>query len=211
MYASKTGRFFIVPGVLFLLLVFPYLAGASVPNQSGPLAVIESGTQKALEILHQSESGQAAPLRQRKQEILKIVGQYFNFDEMSKSALGYPWKQQTPEKRQEFVHLFKQLLFDTYVTRLQNYTGSNEKVVYDSQLVNGNYAVVKTHVMYQGNKNVSIDYRLHKTNGEWKVYDVVVEGVSLIVNYRSQFSAILANESFNSLLQKLREKVHQLG
>lgn len=210
MLTSKTARFFIVPGVLFLLLVSSRLVCASAPNQSDPLLLIKNGTQKALQILHQSASGQAAPLQQRKGEILKVVDHYFSFEEMAKSALGHPWKDQTPEKRREFTRLFRQLLFNTYVDRLQNYTGANEKVVYDSQEVSGDYAVVKTHVLYQGN-DASLDYRLHKTGGEWKVYDVVIEGISLVENYRSQFSSILANESFDSLLQRLREKVQQAG
>ena len=208
MYVSKPTRFFTVPGMLLLLLVTPCMACAAVPDRSSPLALIQNGTQQALEILHQSESGQAAPLKQRKDHILKVVDQYFSFEEMAKRALGHPWKEQTLEKRREFASLFKQLLFNTYVDRLQNYTGANEKISYDSQQVEGDYAVVRTHVLYEG-KNAALDYRLHRDNGEWKVYDVVIEGISLVENYRSQFSSILANESFNALLEKLREKVHQ--
>lgn len=207
-YASKTARFFTVPGVLLLLLVSPRLACASAPNQSGPLTLVKNGTQQALEILHQSESGQAGPLRQRRGEILKIVSHYFNFQEMARSALGHPWKDQTRAKQKEFTRLFTQLLFNTYVDRLQDYTGSNRQVSYDSEQVDGNWAVVDTHVHYKG-KDVSLNYRLHKTDGKWKVYDVVVEGISLVENYRSQFNSILTNESFDSLLQKLRAKVQQ--
>ncbi len=207
-WTSKTARFFTMPWLLLFLLVSANPVFASVPNQSDPLTLIENGTERALQILHQSQSGQAAPLRARKGEILKIVDRYFNFDEMAKGALGHPWKEQTPEKRAEFTSLFKQLLFNTYVDRLQNYTGANEKVSYDSQQIDGDYAVVRTHVFYQG-KDADIDYRLHRMDGKWKAYDVVVEGVSLLVNYRSQFSSILANESFDSLLQRLREKVRQ--
>lgn len=207
-YASKAARFITLPGILLLLLASPRPGCASVPNQSGPLSLIKNGTQQALEILHQSESGQAAPLKQRKGEILKVVSHYFNFEEMARSALGHPWKEQTPEKQKEFTSLFTQLLFNTYVDRLQDYTGSNEQVSYDSEQVDGDYALVKTHVLYEG-KNASLDYRLHRTDGNWKVYDVVIEGISLVENYRSQFSSMLTNESFDSLLQKLHEKVQQ--
>lgn len=208
LYASKTARFLILPAIFFLLLVSARLAYAAPLNQTDPLSLIKNGTQEALQILHQSQTGQAAPLKARRGQILKIVSHYFNFDEMSRSALGHPWKEQTPQKRQEFVDLFTQLLFNTYVDRLQNYTGSNQQVSYDSQQINGDYAVVDTHVFFEG-KNVPLDYRLHKTNGKWKVYDVVVEGISLVANYRSQFSSILANESFDAMLQKLRTKVQQ--
>jgi len=135
------------------------------------------------------------------------VSEYFNFEEMAKRALGRPWKDQTPDKRQEFSQLFKQLLFNTYINRLENYTGSNERVFYDSEKLDGDYALVKTHILYQGNNNISIDYRLHADGERWKVYDVVVEGISFVDNYRGQFASILTNESFDSLLKRLRQKV----
>ena len=165
--------------------------------------------ERALQILHESESGQAPSLRQRKNEILNNVSEYFNFDEMAKRALGRPWKEQAPDKRQEFTLLFKQLIFNTYINRLENYTGSKERVFYDSEKLDGDYATVKTHVVYQGDNNVEIEYRLHRDAGEWKVYDVVVEGISIVENYRSQFASILNNESFDSLLSRLREKIYQ--
>lgn len=194
-------------GCFFLLFASSRLAGAALPGQSNPMALIQSGTEKALKILHESQRDQAPSLRQRKNEILDIVSEYFNFEEMARRALGRPWKDQPPDKRQEFSQLFKQLLFNTYINRLENYTGSNEKVFYDSEKLDGEYALVKTHILYQGNNNISIDYRLHSDGERWKVYDVVVEGISFIDNYRSQFASILTNESFEVLLRKLRQKV----
>lgn len=193
-----------------ILAVFCLLAGAVQPSiaaSPGPLGVIQAGTDKALEILRSSQAGKAPSLRQREAEILGIVNAYFNFDEMAKRSLGRPWKDQTPEKRQEFVALFKQLLFNTYISRVESYTGSNEKVLYDSEKIEGDYALVKTHILLQSNQNVDIEYRLRLEDGQWKVYDVVVEGISFVENYRSQFASILANDSFEGLLRKLREKV----
>ena len=205
----KVGKFFFVLVVLFPLLVSPQFTCAATPGQSNPMALIQSGTEKALLTLHESESGQAPSLRQRKNEILNDVNEYFNFDEMAKRALGRPWKDQAPDKRQEFVQLFKQLLFNTYINRLENYKCSKERVFYDSEKLDGDYAIVKTHIIYQGNNNIEIEYRLHRDVGKWKVYDVVVEGISIVENYRSQFSSILTNESFDSLLGRLRQKIDQ--
>jgi phospholipid transport system substrate-binding protein len=204
----KEGKFFFLLGVL-LLLVSPQFIRAELPGQQNPMALIQSGTESALKILHESQSRQAPSLRQRKDEILAIVNQYFNFDEMAKRALGRPWKEQTPEKRQEFAQLFKRLLFNTYINRLDNYTGSNERVFYDSEKLDGDYALVKTHIIYQGDNSISIEYRLHRDGGRWQVYDVVVEGISFVDNYRGQFGSILTNESFDSLLIRLRQKVDQ--
>jgi phospholipid transport system substrate-binding protein len=173
----------------------------------GPLKVIQAGTDQALKILRSVQSGQGPTLRQRKDEILTNVDNYFDFEEMAKRALGRPWKDQSPQKQKEFVALFKQLLFNTYVSRVETYTGSNEQVVYDEQSIEGSYALVTTRVLGYRNKDVRVDYRLRQDRGEWKVYDVAVEGISLVNNYRQQFDSLLTNESFDALLQRLREKV----
>jgi phospholipid transport system substrate-binding protein len=189
----------------WMLLIFPKTTLAAA---STPIEVIQSGTDKVLTILRQSEPGQPYPLRQREGEILDIVSNYFNFDEMSRRALGKPWKQQSIENRQEFAKLFKKLLFNTYVDRMENY--NNEKIFYDSQKVENDFALVKTYFIHQ-NENIPIDYRLRKEEGRWQVYDVLVGGISYIDNYRSQFASILANQSFDFLLGMLRQKVERSG
>ncbi|MDA8307862.1 MAG: ABC transporter substrate-binding protein [Deltaproteobacteria bacterium] len=198
---SKTNRFFVNSLVLFILLVFPRVTWAAVAS---PMQTIRSGTEKVLSILQESKTTPTSSLRQREGEILKVVSNYFNFNEMAKMALGFPWKQQTPEKREEFARLFKKLLFNTYVDRMENY--HDQKIYYDSQTIDGNFATVKTHFVSNG-QSVPIDYRLQKEGDKWKVYDVVVEGISYDQNYRAQISSILANESFDTLLGMLREKV----
>jgi phospholipid transport system substrate-binding protein len=173
---------------------------------SSPMSVIQSGTERVIQILKSSQLGGASSLNQRKGEVYAIVNEYFNFEEMGKRALGHPWKNQSPANREEFTRLFKQLLFDTYFNKVKRYTGQTERAFYDTQKVEGDYALVKTHIQLQGNENLSLDYRLHLENGQWKVYDVVIEGISLVDNYRSQFASLLANGSFAGLLSKLRDK-----
>jgi phospholipid transport system substrate-binding protein len=208
---TRKGYFILNLWLIFLLLASSRTTCGAVPGQSNPMGLIRTGTQRAIQILYETQSGRASSLRQRKAEILDVVSQYFNFEEMAKRALGHAWKDQPADKRQRFVQLFKQLLFNTYINRLENYTGSSEQVSYDSEKLDGDYALVKTHILYQGASNVSIDYRLRRDGSAWKVYDVVVEGISIVENYRSQFSSILANESFDSLLKRLQEKVEQSG
>jgi len=191
--------------VIVYILIFGLLSSAEAANT--PLNLIQSGSDRALEMLRSAQSGQAPSLRQRKAEILQIVDEYFNFHEMAKRALGRSWKNQSPEKQQEFVKLFKQLLFNTYINRVETYTGSNEKFSYDEERIEGDYALVKTRIMGYKNTDVQIDYRLRFQNGEWKAYDVVVEGISLVNNYRQQFDSILASGSFDALLDRMREKI----
>jgi phospholipid transport system substrate-binding protein len=171
-----------------------------------PSEVIKTGTDKMLQVLDESRKEGAPTLKQRRDEIFTILDKYFSFGEMARRALGRPWKDQTPEKRQEFVRLFKQLLFNTYVDRVEGYTGSQGKIIYAGEKTEGEYAIVHTKITGYKNTDVVVDYRLKVDGTDWKVYDVIVEGVSFVDNYREQFSAILANESFDSLLNKLREK-----
>lgn len=199
----KKNRLLLRPLIVLMLLIIPRLTCA---DASSPMEVIRSGTDKVLSILHQSKTGQSHPLQEREGEILNVVSSYFNFDEMAKRSLGHSWEQQSPENRQEFAKLFKKLLFNTYLDRMEKY--HDEKVSYDNQRVDDDFAVVKTHFLSH-NDNISIDYRLHKEGEQWKVYDVVVEDISYVENYRSQIASILANQSFDSLLNLLRQKVER--
>jgi phospholipid transport system substrate-binding protein len=189
-------------------LAFLIIAASGFAANS-PLELIQSGTDRALQIIRSAHSGTAPSLRERRTEILQIVDEYFDFGEMAKRSLGRPWKEQSPENQQEFVELFKQLLFNNYAGRVETYTGTDERVVYDEQKIEGEYALVKTRVLDYKNTNIQIDYRLKMINGQWKVYDVVVEGVSLVDNYRGQFNSILASKPFDSLLSQLRGKVSE--
>ncbi len=197
---KKTG-FLLGLLIVSMLLISPRLTSAVAPS---PMEVIQSGTDKVLAILHQSKTGQSHPLQEREGDVLNIVHSYFNFDEMAKRSLGPPWDQQSQENRQEFAKLFKKLLFNTYVDRMEKYR--DEKVFYDSQRFDNELAVVKTHFVSH-KEDISIDYRLRNEGGRWEVYDVVVEGISYVENYRAQIASILANQSFDSLLRILRQKV----
>ena len=198
---------YLAMGISFLVLLgFPIVVSSGFAATS-PMALVQSGTDRALQIIRSAHSGTAPSLSERRAEILKIVDEYFDFQEMAKRALGRPWKEQSPQKQQEFVDLFKQLLFNNYAGKVETYTGTNEQVVYDTEKIEGEYALVKTRVLNYKNTNVQLDYRLKLISGQWKVYDIAAEGVSLVDNYRGQFNSILAGKSFDSLLSQLREKV----
>jgi phospholipid transport system substrate-binding protein len=192
-----------VMAILIISLLLPW----SVSAETGPLQVIQSGTEKALEILRDRGPDGRPNLRDRRGEILTIVDQYFDFEEMARRSLGTSWRHQSPQKQEEFVRLFKDLLFNTYVDRVESYTSANEQVVFDSQQIDGNHAFVGTRVIGYRGADVNVDYRLIQRNGRWKVYDVIIAGISLVSNYRSQFNSILARRSFDDLLQTMSNKV----
>ena len=178
----------------------------AISAPAGPMSVIKNGTDRALNMIKDSQEGRGPKLSQQKGEVLRIIDEYFNFEEMAKRSLGRPWKDLSPERRTEFVGLFKQLLFTTYIGKIEGYTGSRDQITYDSEKIDGEFAVGKTRVLNYKNSDIQIDYRLNLLDGNWKVYDLVVEGISYVDNYRAQFASILANQSFDVLLKKMREK-----
>jgi phospholipid transport system substrate-binding protein len=198
---------YLAMGISSLVLLGFLMVVSSGFAATSPMALVQSGTDRALQIIRSVHSGTAPSLSERRVEILKIVYEYFDFQEMAKRALGRPWKEQSPQKQQEFVDLFKQLLFNNYAGKVETYTGTNEQMVYDSEKIEGEYALVKTRVLNYKNANVQLDYRLKLISGQWKVYDISAEGISLVDNYRGQFNSILAGKSFDTLLSQLREKV----
>jgi phospholipid transport system substrate-binding protein len=144
----------------------------------------------------------------RRAKMKDIIFPKFNFLEMGKRSLGKKnWKERTPEERKAFVDVFGKLLENSYANNLENY--SDEKINYIDEIVKGRYAMVKTEVVRK-NDSINVDYKLIEGSSEWLVYDITVEGVSLIKNYRSQFGKIIHNDSFDALMDKLNAKVKKL-
>ena len=145
----------------------------------------------------------------KKEKISSISQEMFDFTELSKRSLGQNWSKLSPEQQKEFTELYKSLLEDTYADKITTYT--DEKLIFGKEIPLSDQTVeVRTTVVTQ-TSNIPINYRLIEENGRWKVYDVVIEGVSLISNYRSQFREILATKTPEALLETLRKKVGKTG
>ncbi len=189
--------------VLFLSLagmVFVCLAYAGTP-----LDTIKANANSVLDVLRdpklKGESGKKA----KEQKIEAAAEKLFDFVELSKRTLGLNWNKFSTDQRKEFVDLYKSILKDAYVEKITAYT--NERVNFTKEVpLSGNLAEVQSTVATKSG-TVSIFYRVIKKDGEWRVYDVVIEGVSLINNYRTQFREILGNNPPETLLDTLRKKV----
>jgi len=144
-------------------------------------------------------------VQERRAKIRQVVLQRFGFTEMSKRSLGRYWSERTPEERTEFVRLFTDLLERAYIDRVDGYTG--EQVVYLGESVDGDYSEVRSKIVTKRNQEIPILYRLQKTNANWEVYDIIVEGVSLVNNYRTQFSKIIRTSSYQELVKKMQVKL----
>lgn len=186
---------------LFILgLIFP-LSVYSAP----PLETVKIHLNKVLDVLRdpalKGESGKKA----KKEKIGSISEEVFDFTELSKRSLGQSWDKFNPDQQKEFVKLYRLLLLETYADRITSYT--DEKVAYKKEISLSQKTVEVPTIVISKASEVPINYRLIEENGEWRVYDVVIEGVSLISNYRSQFREILANKKPEALLETLRKKV----
>jgi phospholipid transport system substrate-binding protein len=138
----------------------------------------------------------------RRQQIKEIIRERFDFGEMARRSLGPEWQRRTPEERKEFVKLFIDLLERAYISAIEDVEAVRDL----REKVDGNYAEVKTRVVDKKGVEFSVDYRLHNVNGDWKVYDVLVENVSLVNNYRDQFNRILTRYSYEELIRRMKAK-----
>jgi phospholipid transport system substrate-binding protein len=126
---------------------------------------------------------------------------------MSKRSLGTRWRERTPEERDRFVVLFRELLENSYLGKIEGYEG--EAIRYGKETVDGPYAVVKTLVVTRKGQEIPVDYRMLVDGGKWRIYDVAIEGISLVNNYRSQFNSILQKSSFAEMMEKLGATVRE--
>ena len=189
-------------GVLVVLNLSPVSASAV-----SPLETIKPQVDRALEVLRdpalKAESAKAA----KEKKIWEILDNVFDYSELSKRTLAQNWKKLSPDQQKEFISLFGKLLGTVYMDRIIAY--KDEKVVFGKVTnLSDKTAEVQSEVV-QSSKSIPIHYRMILVNGEWKVYDVVIEGVSLVQNYRTQFREILMNKTPEDLLKTLREKTRK--
>ena len=143
----------------------------------------------------------------RREALRKTIDERFNYHQMVMRSLAKNWEPRSDQERKKFVGLFKALLENSYANKLESF--SDEKIKFKDEVIKGKYALVKTEVI-RPSSTISVDYKLINQNGIWKVYDFVIEGVSMIRNYRSQFTKIIRNDSYEVLVEKLTDKINRL-
>ena len=182
------------------------LVWAPTESLAGPATDQVKGTvDQVIKILTDPTLKGEKKVQERRAKIRQVVLQRFGFTEMSKRALGRYWNERNPEERTEFVRLFTDLLERAYIDRVDGYTG--EQVVYLGESVDGDYSEVRSKIVTKRNQEIPITYRLQKASTNWEIYDVIVEGVSLVNNYRTQFSKIIRTSSYQELVKKMQVKL----
>jgi phospholipid transport system substrate-binding protein len=181
------------------------LIGCSVAWGAGtPTQAIKETVDQVLSVLRDDTLNDPTRTAERREKLEVIIGQRFDYEEMAKRTLAAQWKKVGAEKQQEFVELFQQFLTQSYAGNIEGHVGG--EVTYVKERLKGNFAEVQTKVVTP-KVQIPLDYRLLKKDDKWGVYDVIIDGVSLTKNFRSQFSRIIKSSSFDALLDKLRSKI----
>jgi phospholipid transport system substrate-binding protein len=163
---------------------------------------------RGIEILMRPELQGDAKKQERRSLRRQELYPRFDFEEISRRALGVNWKGRTPDEKRDFIEVFKSLLEHSYASKVESYKG--EKIVYGKESLDLPYAEVRTKIVTSKGEQFDINYRLLKNGDEWRIYDIIIEGVSLVNNYRSQFTDMLSKYSFGEMMERLRKTVKAL-
>jgi phospholipid transport system substrate-binding protein len=192
---------------IWMLVGSLLLASHVTPAAAGePLDKVRQTVENVLTIV----SNKALQPQERHTQIRQAVLQRFGFEEMAQRSMGQHWRTLTPQQRQEFVELFTDLLARSYVTRIANYKAGPQGVRYPKEDISGDHAIVHTEITSERDPQPAmVDYHLLHKDGDWKAYDIVIEGVSLVNNYRTQFNTIMLKDSYTGLVKQMRTKLAQ--
>jgi phospholipid transport system substrate-binding protein len=180
----------------------------AIPVWGGePTDRIKEATDKVIALMSDPKFFSDQKTEEWHKAIRQVVDQLFDWEEMAKRSLARHWRERTDEEKKEFVVLYGELLERTYLDRVEGYSG--EKVIYTDERIEGKYALVKAKIVTKTKQEIAVDYKLKNKNKQWFVYDISVEGVSLVNNYRTQFNQVLMKSSYETLVERLKEKIER--
>ncbi len=196
-------RSVIIAGVFAILLSIGLSAIAGVPTDQ-----LKTATDRVLKLLQEPELKKPDKTEPRRQQIRAVADQIFDWQESGKRALARHWQPLSPRQRAEFATLFADLVERSYVGKIEAYSG--EKITYPGDTVEGDEATVRTKLVTKSNTEIPIDYRMAKEGDRWRAYDVLIEGISLVGNYRTQFNRIITQSGYDELIRKMKTKQAEL-
>ena len=188
----------VATAVVFSLAPSRFLAPAWADD---PMSVVKTTVNQALDVLRDKNT----PLAQRQDKLRQIVAATFDFTEMAKSALGYHWKEITPAQQQEFTTAFVAFIEDSYLSKINDYSGQQVNFLRATN-EGAQYAQVNTDIIQPKGDAIHVNYRLLQENSTWRIYDVTVDAISIIANYRNQFNRVMNNKGYNTLIADLKSK-----
>jgi phospholipid transport system substrate-binding protein len=169
-----------------------------------PTDQLRGAVDGVLKTLSDPEMKRDAKTAERRRLIRAAASEIFDFPEISRRSLAIHWQARTPAERQQFVALFGDLLEHSYISKIEAYSG--ERILYVGETIDGNQAIVRTRIVGKQGTDIPVDYRMLVEAGRWRAYDVSIEGVSLVANYRSQFNSIIQRSGYPDLVGKLKAR-----
>jgi len=202
----KKKRIFILHIIFVYIITVVTFAGAA----STPTDELKASIDSMLDILRDKNLALPDKKQERRSRITALIRDRFDFTEMARRSLAANWKKRSSEEKKEFVEIFSDLLQSSYIGKIEGYT--DEKITYDKEVLKkeGKYGMVSTTIITK-DVNIPIDYKLILKNDKWWVYDVVVEGVSFISTYRSQYNKVIKKESYAKLIEKMKTKLDEIN
>jgi phospholipid transport system substrate-binding protein len=192
--------------IRFVTFILAMCLGFAASAQAGePLEVVRTAVDKAVQILKDPKLQAKDKKTERIDRLREVLSPIFDYDEMAKRALGAHWRRRTPAEQEEFVVVFRDFLERIYSDKIDLYGG--ERVLVGRETIDADFAQVETTIISLKGEEIAVVYKLRRGNGQWKVYDAVVENISLINNYRSQFDRFISSASYEELIKRLREKL----
>jgi phospholipid transport system substrate-binding protein len=195
-----------VVGILILLFALVPARGAW---GGAPSDQLRAGIDRVFKILGDPELDGDKKLTQRRTAIVIVANEMFDFGEMAKRSLGQHWAQRTPTERGEFVRLFTELVQRSYISKVDQHGA--HKMTVQGERIDGDYAVVRTTLPLSSGHEMPIDYSMHSTDDRWQVYDLSIDGISLVANYRAQFNKIIRTSSYEALVAKFKSHQAELA
>ena len=181
------------------------LASLTSANAGAPLDLVRTTVDRAIQILKDPKLSSPDKKKERVDRLREALAAVFDYEEMAKRALGPHWRQRTPAEQEEFVKLFRDFLERVYSEKIGLYGG--EKVRFGREVMDSEFAQVESTIIQPKGEEIAVVYKLRQVNGQWKVYDAIVENISIVNNYRSQFDRVISSSSYEELVKRLREKV----
>jgi phospholipid transport system substrate-binding protein len=194
---------------LYSLLAFSWALAIPATSQASATDEVRNAVNDVVRIVGDKEMKKPQNDAKRRKSLKAAIGSIFDYDEMTRRTMATHWKGRTPAEKKEFTGLFETLLENSYAGKIESY--NNEKIIYQKEIIDGEYAEVKSKLVTPKRDEYQLDYRLMKKGGKWMVYDVVIEGVSLVSNYRTQFNKVISSQGYPELVRKLKAKSKEIS
>jgi phospholipid transport system substrate-binding protein len=195
----------VLAGATLVLMVAQVLSPTRVWAFATAMDTVNQVVNKSLPVLRDKRT----PVPQRRRQLRSLLERHFDFADMSRIALGYHWRELNSTQRAQFTQLFTAFIENAYLSKIQDYAGQDVAVLGQNSEGQG-FARVRSQIIQQGKQPIKVDYLLREIDGDWKIYDVTVDAISIVANYRNQFNRVINDQGFGKLMADMRAKQQQL-